>query len=145
MAAGASTSSLFAGILWGAGLVGCASLWPGLTGHSSRQAVKAPAVDRCAHWAEPLAQRGCARFRDRARDYLDRLQVGDAICLDPILQEETGAGCRARARIDDQDNHALRFILLDVARGSSWAPEANAHLWYETDALVDLYLKERGF
>ena len=117
---------------------GCASLGGGL-------AVRAPAADRCSHWAEPLARRGCDRIRDRARSYLETLHVGDAICLDPPLQEDMDSGCRARGRIDDQGSNSMRITLIEVEPSSGFAPQANQHLWYENLALVDLYLKEKGF
>lgn len=120
--------------------VGCATIAP----EARENAVRGPDADRCAAQPDQLVHAGCVRARDKAQEALGALNRGDNLCLEPILNPDLD-NCRARASVDEQDVRGIKLRFIDVQPGSSWAPYANAVRWFDNTALIDLYLKERGF
>jgi hypothetical protein len=132
----------------GVGVTGCTTTHPGAmyARVDDRRVVAAPKVDRCEAFkgaATTFAQ--CQDFKQQAVNYLHKLSTGDAMCVENGFGEEPREGCKARAFIIDADNHGFTTEIRYPALDSKWKDANQQKIYFENGALVDLYLRERGY
>lgn len=108
--------------------------------------VAAPAHDRCEQFlgARSLFLQ-CAEAKQQAVDYIHKLNTGDAVCVEGGFGEEPREGCKARGFIVDADGQGFAVELRDARLDSRWKDQNQKTVYFENGALVDLYLRERGY
>ena len=73
------------------------------------------------------------------------LSVGDTVCMENTLGEEMTAECKARGVIVDGDAHGFLIEFRDPSTTSKWKDEQGKRVYFENGALIDIYLRERGY
>ena len=131
-------------------LAGCVSHeHPGPFMHQTdvgAQTISAPAKDRCEAYASAKTTYAqCQQFKTAAIEYLRRLSVGDTVCMENTLGEEMTAECKARGVIVDGDAHGFLIEFRDPSTTSKWKDEQGKRVYFENGALIDIYLRERGY
>lgn len=108
--------------------------------------VRAPLHDRCEKLrAAADLYRSCQTERQNAVEYLRKLNTGDSICLENGFGEEPRAGCKARGAVMDADARGFLIEVRDPAFDSAWHKDQGRRIYFENGALVDIYLRERGY
>lgn len=117
----------------------------GLNVFSKAPEIKAPAQDRCQKIAESGGKPGCRDAKYLAQMYVRRLGTTDEVCLEGGFGQSDPADCIARAFVADT---AVGKVLLEIRAAqpqSRWYKQAQHQVWFTEDALIDLYLAERGY
>lgn len=107
--------------------------------------VSAPEADRCAQYGKSAARSSCEDAKYLAQVYVRRLSVGDDLCLEDAFGDVPGAACLARASISDAGLHRVLITIRDAKPESRWFKQVQSQIWFEEDALVDLYLAQHGY
>lgn len=107
--------------------------------------VGAPTRDRCASLGQSGVRPQCEEARALARIYVRRLSVTDDICLEGGFGEVPGAACLARAFVADTGPGQILVELREARPESRWFNHIQHQVWFAEEALVDLYLAERGY
>ena len=139
--------SLAAAVL-AAALSGClfyAAAGPLVARDQDVQVVNAPAQDRCALIKEWSLKERCADFKARAYDYVQKLSAGDGACLDHGFGEVVGAACRARGKVIDTKRGWIDFQVQEAQSDSTLRDWQGKTLRCSEGALIDMYLKNKGF
>ncbi|MBS2032039.1 MAG: hypothetical protein JST54_29340 [Deltaproteobacteria bacterium] len=108
--------------------------------------VKAPKQDRCeAYKSAATTYSQCQQFKSDAVTYLRKLSPNDSVCLEEGFGEEPGPTCKARGTIVDADEHGMLIRVNDPMLQSKWKDYQDKRVYFENGALIDLYLRERGY
>lgn len=114
--------------------------------HDTTRIVAAPKLDRCdAFKGARTTFTQCQEFKQQAIDYIHKLNTGDAICVENGMGEEPREGCKARAYIIDADNHGFTTEIRYPTLDSKWKDANQQRVYFENGALIDLFLRERGY
>lgn len=134
-----------------AGLVGClhdprpaddmggSGLW------NNTPEVEAPKVDRCQAYGKSGARSPCEDAKYLAQIYVRKLSVGDDVCLESTFGDVPGAACLARASVSDAGLHKILLTVREARPESRWFKRVQSQIWFEEEALVDLYLAQHGY
>jgi hypothetical protein len=108
--------------------------------------VHAPKQNACEKYRSPqTTYQQCQGFRATAREYLQHLNTGDMICLENGFGDEIGPNCKARGAVVDADSHGFLIQVRDPALDSKWHADQGQRIYFENGALVDIYLRDRGY
>jgi hypothetical protein len=107
--------------------------------------VHAPKRTRCVAVEEVSARKTCEAYRGQAATWVRKLSVGDALCLENGVGEDTSRGCAARAAVADAGENMVLVEVREAEPTSKWFQKVQHQFWFEEGALVDLFLAERGF
>ncbi len=108
--------------------------------------VAAPTRDRCAKFAKGSAElSGCEQLKQTAMEWTRHLNSGDEICLDNYFGEEPGGKCKARGVLVDSGSEGFTIEVRDAQVESRWINYNQRKVWFATGAMIDQYLKERGY
>jgi hypothetical protein len=129
------------------GWVGCFEHQRAPMGLEDQEAytVAAPTADRCAKYKRPEEGRGCRQMRETAVEWMRHLNVGDQICMESPFGEDPGRSCKARGAIVDSGADFFVFEIRDAHTDSVWFRYNQHRVRYASDAVVDQYVKERGY
>ena len=108
--------------------------------------INAPTSDRCAKYKRGTAEAsGCLEMRQTATEWTRHLNVGDEFCMDTVFGDEVNRNCKARGVLTDAGGDGFIIEIRDARTDSTWYAYNQRRIWYATSALVDSYLKERGY
>jgi len=108
--------------------------------------IKAPKKDRCESYKSAATTYSqCEQFKTEAVEYLRKLSTSDTVCLEEGFGEEPGPNCKARGTIVDGDERGYLIRLNDPTSDSKWKDYQDKRVYFENGALVDIYLRERGY
>ena len=107
--------------------------------------IPGPAVDRCQKHKRSALRQPCDDAKYIAQNYTRRLSPGDFVCLENVYGEEPGRACLARAAVVNVQTGAVQLELREAKPESRWFQHVQQQIWFAEDALVDLYLAERGY
>jgi hypothetical protein len=133
------------------GLVGClhdnrpADDMGGSGLYNNTPEVEAPKTDRCEGYGKSAARGSCDEAKYLAQIYVRKLSVGDAVCLEGNFGDVPGSACLARASVADAGLHKLLITVRDARPESRWFKQIQSQIWFDEDALVDLYLAQHGY
>jgi len=131
------------------GVAGCAHTTSGISGRTHELAtreVQAPQKNACERYRQSAsAFRQCEEFRATVVEYLRHLNTGDTVCLENGLGDEVGPACKARGAVVDADAHGFMIEVRDPTLDSKWHADAGQRIYFENGALVEIYLRERGY
>lgn len=142
---------LAAGLVLVCGLAGClhdnrpADDMGGSGMFNNTPEVEAPQTDRCEAYGKSSARSTCEDAKYLAQVYVRKLSVGDDVCLESTFGEVPGAACLARASVADAGLHKVLITVRDAKPESRWFKRIQSQIWFEEDALVDLYLSQHGY
>lgn len=133
-----------------AGLAACANpntlRRPGTSYTLYSDEVKGPSRDRCAKLrAGDDAKTRCEEFKQEAVRYLRGLNVSDQVCVEGGFGEEPTASCKARGGIVDAGAENFLIEIRDPTLDSTWKGHHQKTVMFDHAALVDIYLRDRGF
>lgn len=125
---------------------GHAGMWADMSDHDI-ETVAAPPHTRCeALRAAPTTFTQCQRAVAEVTAYLRHLSTGDEVCLEGGFGDDrVGDRCKARGHVLDADPHGFLIQIRDPSLDSRWASAQGRRIYFENGALVDLYLRERGY
>jgi hypothetical protein len=132
--------------LLGAGSLGCAEGQRGFFGHEKKAAmsIKAPEADRCAR--QPAnAKASCLDMARTATLWVKRLNADEEICLEGGIGDPPTQACTARAFIEDASTEGVLVEVRHADDSKHWKQYELRQVWFDTQALVDLELKEKGY
>jgi hypothetical protein len=107
--------------------------------------VGAPAADRCAKYTKPAEGGPCRQMKETAFEWTRHLNVGDQLCMEAPFGDDISHGCKARGAIVDSGADFYVIEIRDAHTDSVWFKYNERRVRYATGALVDQYLKERGY
>lgn len=125
---------------------GHAGMWSDMSDHDI-ETVAAPPHNRCeALHNAPTTFAQCQRAVSEVTEYLRHLNTGDEVCLEGGFGDDrVGDHCKARGHVLDADAHGFLIQVRDPSLDSRWKNAQGHKLYFENGALVDLYLRERGY
>lgn len=132
-------------------LAGCAGknttgMYPHGGADVAIQSIRNPSIDRCAHFkAAPDTFKSCQDAKASFTHKLRSTSVGDELCMDSDFGEEPNSTCKARGHVVDADEGGFVIEIRDPALDSKYAQHNHEKLYIENGAMVDLYLRDRGF
>lgn len=110
------------------------------------QSVDAPEKDRCESYASAkTTYTQCQQFKTAAVEYLRHLSTGDTVCMENTFGEEMTDACKARGVIVDGDPRGFLIEFRDPSTASKWKDYQQKRVYFENGALIDIYLRERGY
>jgi hypothetical protein len=107
--------------------------------------VHAPKKDRCASYGHSSVRSNCDDAKYLAQIYVRKLSVGDDLCLENTFGEVPGASCLARASVSDAGLNRVLLTVREARPESRWFKQVQSQIWFDEEALVDLYLAQRGY
>jgi hypothetical protein len=108
--------------------------------------VRAPVADRCKKLPKgsPEAD-SCLQLKQTAVEWTRHLNTGDQICLENLFGDDPGAKCKARGVLLDSGTDGFLIEVRDSQMDSHWLQYNQRQVWFATGAMIDQYLKERGY
>jgi len=113
--------------------------------YDSAPEVAAPLKSRCAALTSRSEKRVCEESRATAQGLIRRLSTGEMVCLQGGVAEPPRAACQARAFVEDTAPDKVLLEIRDAKPDSRWFQRLGHQIWFAEEALVDLYLAERGY
>lgn len=108
--------------------------------------IHGPPIDRCQKAVETGGGKpGCRDARYLAQMYVRGLGTTDEVCLEGGFGQADPPSCIARAFVADAGRGRLLLEIRAAQPQSRWYKHVPQQLWFAEDALVDLYLAERGY
>ncbi len=108
--------------------------------------VNAPSAERCARYKRGTAEAtGCTQVRQTAIDWTRKLNVGDEFCVDNTFGDDVSHACKARGVLTDAGADGFIVEIRDARSDSSYFAYNQRRIWFATGAMIDRYVKERGY
>jgi hypothetical protein len=108
--------------------------------------IQGPATDRCQAAAETgTGKPGCRDAKYLAQVYVRKLGTTDEVCLEGGFGQAAPTSCLARAFVADAAVGRLLLEIRSAQPQSRWYNQVQHQLWFTENALIDLYLAERGY
>jgi hypothetical protein len=108
--------------------------------------IQGPSKDRCQKLPKGTTTRDtCDQQRQAANDYIRKINAGDVVCLENGFGDDPTSECKARAFILDSAKEGYSIEVREAKIESSWYQYSGRTVYFTFGALVDLYLKERGY
>ncbi len=128
----------------------CAKVGVGMDINNERVAhvdrrVEKPASDRCLKYeSDPQLFGPCKKARVEASHYVEALETGSDVCVENTFGEPI-QDCYARGVVVDPGSHStiIAATTVDDARAKNFRKTEN--VYFDNDALIDLYLSEHGY
>lgn len=113
---------------------------------SQAREIQGPQVDRCQKSAETGGSKpGCRDAKYLAQVYVRGLGTTDELCLEGGFGQADPPACLARAFVADAARGKLLLEIRAAQPQSRWYKHVQHQLWFTENALIDLYLADRGY
>jgi hypothetical protein len=107
--------------------------------------VEKPETERCLKYkSDPSLSGPCNAAKIEAGRYLQTLETGAEVCLENTFGEPI-KDCYARGVVIDPTAHATIVSITEVDSAHAKNFRNQEYVWFDNDALVDLYLAEHGY
>jgi hypothetical protein len=130
------------------GLVACQEHQRPFFGLEDKEAkrIEAPLTERCQRYASGSTEAaGCTKLSEAGLEWTRRLNVGDEFCMEALFGDEVHSGCKSRGVVVDTGSANFVIEIRDAHADSAWLNYNERKIWYATGAMVDEYVKERGY
>ena len=107
--------------------------------------IEKPETDRCLKYkSDPSLADPCKKARIEAVRFVQSLDTNTEVCLENTFGEPM-LDCYARGVVMDPTPHAtvISVTTVDTARAKNF--RNIEYVWFDNEALVDLYLAEHGY